>query len=73
MADQHVVVGSVDTHVEIVGEGVPVVLLHGLGLSGALWNRVRDGFEPGHQLILVDLRGAGRTHAGGAHPTGRAP
>jgi pimeloyl-ACP methyl ester carboxylesterase/quercetin dioxygenase-like cupin family protein len=62
MADQHVVVGSVDTHVEIVGEGVPVLLLHGLGLSGALWNRVRDGFEPGHQLILVDLRGAGRTH-----------
>jgi pimeloyl-ACP methyl ester carboxylesterase/quercetin dioxygenase-like cupin family protein len=41
--------------------GVPVVLIHGLGLSGALWNRVRDGFGPGYQLILVDLRGAGRS------------
>ena len=46
MAEQHVVVGSLEAHVEVVGEGVPVVLLHGLGLSGALWHRVRDGFGP---------------------------
>jgi len=58
MAELKLVVGSVETHVEIVGEGVPVVLLHGLGLSGALWNRVRDGFGPGYRLILLDLRGA---------------
>lgn len=62
MAEQHLVVGSVEIHVETVGQGVPVVLLHGLGLSGAIWNRVRDRFGPGYQLILVDLRGAGRTH-----------
>ena len=61
MAEQHLVVGSVEIHVETVGQGVPVVLLHGLGLSGAVWNRVRDGFGPGYQLILVDLRGAGQT------------
>ncbi len=61
MAEQHVVVGSLDIHVEVVGEGVPIVLLHGLGLTGALWNRVRDGFGPGYQLILVDLRAAGKT------------
>ena len=61
MAEHHLVVGSVEIHVETVGQGVPVVLLHGLGLSGAVWNRVRDGFGPGYQLILVDLRGAGQT------------
>jgi pimeloyl-ACP methyl ester carboxylesterase/quercetin dioxygenase-like cupin family protein len=61
MAEQHVVVGSLETHVEVVGTGVPVVLVHGLGLSGALWSRVRDGFGPGYQLILVDLRAAGQT------------
>lgn len=61
MAEQHVVVGSVDIHVEIVGDGVPVVLLHGLGLTGALWNRVRNGFGPGYKLVLVDLRAAGLT------------
>ena len=61
MAEQRVVVDSLDVQVEVVGEGVPVVLIHGLGLSGAIWNRVRDQFGPGYQLILVDLRGAGRT------------
>ncbi len=61
MAEQHVIVDSLETHVDVVGEGVPVVLLHGLGLSGALWNRVRDGFGPGYMLILVDLRAAGQT------------
>lgn len=61
MAGQHVIVDSLETHVDVVGEGVPVVLLHGLGLSGALWNRVRDGFGPGYMLILVDLRAAGQT------------
>ncbi len=61
MTEQHLVVGSVEIHVEVVGEGVPVVLLHGLGLSGALWNRVRDDFGPGYQLIVPDLRAAGGT------------
>ena len=61
MTEQHLVVGSVEIRVEVVGEGVPVVLLHGLGLSGALWNRVRDDFGPGYQLIVPDLRAAGGT------------
>lgn len=59
MTQQRVVVGSLETCVEVVGEGVPVVLLHGLGLSGALWDRIRDGFGPGYQLIIPDLRAAG--------------
>jgi len=61
MTEQRLAVGAAEIHVEVVGVGVPVVLIHGLGLSGALWNRVRDGFGPGYQLILVDLRGAGRS------------
>ena len=61
MAEQRVVVGSLEMHVEVVGDGVPVVLLHGLGLTGALWHRVRDGFRPGYRLIVPDLRSAGAT------------
>jgi pimeloyl-ACP methyl ester carboxylesterase/quercetin dioxygenase-like cupin family protein len=56
-----VVVDSLEIQVESVGEGIPVVLIHGLGLSGAIWNRVRDSFGPGYRLVLVDLRGAGGT------------
>ena len=59
--EQRVVVDSVETHVEIVGEGHPIVLLHGLGLSRALWTRMREAFGPGYQLVLYDLRSAGAT------------
>jgi len=61
VTEQRVVVDSLGIHVESVGEGIPLVLIHGLGLSGAIWNRVRDSFGPGYRLILVDLRGAGAT------------
>src|SRR5439155_1135157 len=51
-----------ELHVEVTGNGRPVVLVHGLGLSSALWNRMRDSFGAGYRLVLVDLRGAGRSH-----------
>src|SRR5438105_6500259 len=59
--DRRVVVDSCDFLVEVVGEGIPVVLVHGLGASSVLWNRVRDGLAPDYQVVLVDLRGAGET------------
>jgi pimeloyl-ACP methyl ester carboxylesterase len=61
--DLQIATDSLDIHVELYGEGVPVVLIHGLGLTGALWNRMRDGagLGPGYRLVLVDLRGAGGT------------
>jgi 3-oxoadipate enol-lactonase len=37
------------------------MLVHGLGLSGALWNRVCAGLGGGHTIVRVDLRGAGRS------------
>ena len=61
VTEHQVVVDGLETHVEVVGDGTPVVLIHGLGLTGALWNRVRDSFGPGYQLVVVDVRGAGGT------------
>jgi pimeloyl-ACP methyl ester carboxylesterase/quercetin dioxygenase-like cupin family protein len=61
VTEQRVVVDSCDFRVEDVGEGIPVVLVHGLGASSTLWNRVRDGLGPGYRVVLVDLRGAGET------------
>ena len=55
-------VDGAELHVEVTGDGRPVVLVHGLGLSSALWNRMRDSFGAGYRLVLVDLRGAGRSH-----------
>ena len=62
MTEQRVVVESCDFRVEVVGEGIPVVLVHGLGASSVLWNRIRDSLGPGYQVVLLDLRGAGKTH-----------
>jgi pimeloyl-ACP methyl ester carboxylesterase/quercetin dioxygenase-like cupin family protein len=61
VTEQRVVVNSCEFHVQVAGEGIPVVLVHGLGASSVLWNRIREGFGPGYQTILVDLRGAGET------------
>jgi pimeloyl-ACP methyl ester carboxylesterase len=44
-----------------VGEGVPLVLIHGLGVSRAIWSEVRDRFGPGYRVVALDLRGAGAT------------
>jgi pimeloyl-ACP methyl ester carboxylesterase/quercetin dioxygenase-like cupin family protein len=56
-----VAVEGAELHVEVAGDGLPIVLVHGLGLSGALWNRMRDTLGSGYRLVLVDLRGAGRS------------
>ena len=37
------------------------MLVHGLGLSGALWSRFCDAFETGRTLVRVDLRGTPRS------------
>jgi 3-oxoadipate enol-lactonase len=56
-----VAVDGAELHVEEAGEGRPLVFVHGLGLSGELWSRMRDSFGEGYRLVLVDLRGAGRS------------
>lgn len=61
MSEQRVTVDSCEVCFEVVGEGVPVVLVHGLGASSVIWSEVRDRFGPGYQLVLPDLRGSGRT------------
>jgi pimeloyl-ACP methyl ester carboxylesterase len=52
--------GGVPIHVEVTGEGRPVVLLHGFPDSGALWrHQVPVLAEAGFQVIVPDLRGFG--------------
>ena len=52
--------GGVPIHVEVTGEGRPVVLLHGFPDSGALWrHQVPVLADAGFQVIVPDLRGFG--------------
>lgn len=51
-------------HCAISGEGPAVLLVHGLGASSHIWDRVLPDLE-GLRAIAVDLPGCGRSLAGG--------
>jgi len=56
--------GGVNIHVEVTGEGRPVVLLHGFPDSGALWrHQVPALVDAGFSCIVPDLRGFGASDA----------
>ncbi|MEM9530294.1 MAG: alpha/beta hydrolase [Pseudomonadota bacterium] len=48
-----------DLHYEIAGSGPPVLLVHGLGSSGADWAFQVEQLSTSFQLICPDLRGSG--------------
>ena len=56
---------GVRQHYVSVGEGPPVVLVHGLGGSLHAWWGVIDNLRLHHHVVALDLRGFGRTSAGG--------
>ena len=47
-------------HYRVLGQGEPVVLVHGWMMSGAVWDPIVDALvEAGKQLIIPDQRGTG--------------
>jgi pimeloyl-ACP methyl ester carboxylesterase len=54
-------VGDIDLYYEELGEGEPVLFLHGLGSSGGGWPFQRQAFADRYRVILADLRGHGRS------------
>lgn len=55
-----------DVSYERVGSGMPVVLIHGLGGSKAIWRRLRDRLADDFDVVAYDLRAAGSTRETGA-------
>ena len=48
-------------HYQILGQGQPLILLHGLFGSGDNWGTVAKHFSQHYQVICVDLRNHGRS------------
>ena len=48
-------------HHSRLGQGVPLIILHGLFGSGRNWQSLARGFAEGLQVICVDLRNHGRS------------
>lgn len=57
----HANVNGIELFYECVGSGSPLLLIHGLGSSGDDWAFQRDVFACSHRVLLVDLRGSGRS------------
>lgn len=54
-------IDGLNVHVDRVGSGPPVVLLHGFTGSGGTWRTIADALAEDYTLLAVDLVGHGRT------------
>ncbi|ALE05334.1 hypothetical protein AL755_07380 [Arthrobacter sp. ERGS1:01] len=63
-------IDGVELSYDVVGEGAPILLLHGSALSRAIWRGFgyTKALRENHQVITMDLRGHGRS----GKPTGQA-
>lgn len=46
---------------EIMGQGKPLVMIHGWGMNSAVWERITKRLAANHRLYLVDLPGMGQS------------
>ena len=60
-AEQLVEVDGRRVHVEIGGDGSPLLLLHGFGGSTFSWRRVSEGLAGLRRVVAIDLNGFGWT------------
>lgn len=61
MDDSYDLLEAVDLAYDQVGQGEPLVLIHGLGGSRGDWQLQLPAFQPHFRLILPDLRGHGNS------------
>lgn len=59
MADEILNIDGTKIAFTRVGNGTPMVLLHGYPLDRTIWSAVRDGLQDEFELILPDMRGFG--------------
>ncbi|MEJ2361806.1 MAG: pimeloyl-ACP methyl ester esterase BioH [Gammaproteobacteria bacterium] len=48
-------------HVEVTGEGRPIVLLHGWGMHAGVFQDLSEQLAPRHRMLAVDLPGHGES------------
>jgi pimeloyl-ACP methyl ester carboxylesterase len=54
-------IGDVDLYYETVGQGQPILFIHGLGSSARDWEIQVDFFSRNYQVVTIDVRGHGRS------------
>ena len=46
-------------HSKELGEGDPLILIHGWGMNAKIWDRVESGLSKNYALIIVNFPGMG--------------
>ena len=59
--DRYVKVGKINTRYWVLGQGSPLVLIHGLGASCEYWRYNVRALSQGYQVYAFDLPGFGRS------------
>lgn len=59
-------VGALDLHIQEMGAGPPVLLLHGWPQDSFSWRKVMPRLADRHRVVAPDLRGFGRSGAPGS-------
>ncbi len=52
---------DVTLHYQVIGQGEPILFIHGLGSSGRDWEPQVEFFAPHYQVITYDVRGHGQS------------
>ena len=52
---------NLNWYYEVSGEGEAVVMIHGLGASGHIWQAQKDFLETNFQVVILDLPGHGKS------------
>ena len=62
-------VSDINLNVESLGEGKPIVLLHGVGLDHTIWLEMAQLYQDQARFVVLDLRGEGKSETGNADHT----
>jgi pimeloyl-ACP methyl ester carboxylesterase len=61
LRSRHTHIGSARIYSEVIGDGPPVVLIHGLAGSTRWWVRNIGALARGHEVHIIDLVGSGKS------------
>lgn len=57
----HLTINGRNYHVEVSGNGIPILLLHGFTGDTTTWQSIREALEISHTVIAVDILGHGKS------------
>ena len=48
-------------HIKITGKGSPIVLIHGWGMTGKIWDEFSKLMKRDNKIFIIDLPGMGKS------------